>query len=118
MLTEFTDVPPLDQLTPEDSLLSPTHVQQPNVRRGSLSNAYEVIAEELGRGRFGIVHKCLHKQSGMEMAAKYVRMKAKKRAVIYREVEILRKVRGKSMHIVEFHEAFERGRNLIIVAEL
>ena len=54
----------------------------------------------------------------MEMAAKYVRMKSRKRAAIYREVEILRKVRGKSPYIVEFHEAFELGRNLIIVTEL
>ena len=54
----------------------------------------------------------------MEMAVKYVRMKSRKRAAIRREVEILQKVRGKSPHIVEFYEAFERGRNLMIVTEL
>ena len=98
-------------------MLSPTH-PHPFIRKGSLSNAYDIIPEELGRGRFGIVQKCLHKQSGMEMAAKYVRMKSRKRAMIRREVEILKKIRGKSPHIVEFYDAFERGRNLIIVTEL
>ena len=96
-------------------MLSPSH---PFIRRGSLSNAYDVIPEEVGRGRFGIVQKCLHKQSGMEMAAKYVRMRSKRRSTIRREVEILRKVRGKSPHIVEFQDAFEIGRNLIIITEL
>lgn len=110
--TEFIDAPPLGV---EDGLLSPSH---PFIRRGSLSNAYDVIPEEIGRGRFGIVQKCLHKQSGMEMAAKYVRMRSKRRSTIRREVEILRKVRGKSPHIVEFQDAFEIGRNLIIITEL
>ena len=116
--TEFTDTPPLDQLSGEEGLLSPSHTSHPYIRRSSISSTYDVIPEELGRGRFGIVQRCLHKHSGLEMAAKYVRLKSKKKASIRREVEVLRKVRGKSPHIVEFHDAFERGRNLIIVMEL
>ena len=116
--TEFTDIPPLDQFNQEEGLLSPTHSSYPYSQRNSISNAYDVISDELGRGRFGIVQKCLHKHSGMEMAAKYVRLKTKKKTSIRREVEILKRVRGKSVHIVEFQEAFEEGRNLIIVMEL
>ena len=117
-ITEFTDIPPLDQLSGEEGLLSPSHTSHPYIRRSSISSTYDVIPEELGRGRFGIVQRCLHKHSGLEMAAKYVRLKSKKKASIRREVEVLRKVRGKSPHIVEFHDAFERGRNLIIIMEL
>ena len=86
-------------------MLSPSHTTHPYIRRNSISSTYDVIPEELGRGRFGIVQKCLHKHSGLEMAAKYVRLKSRKRASIRREVEVLRKVRGKSPHIVEFHDA-------------
>ena len=70
------------------------------------------------RGRFGIVHKCLHKQNGLEYAAKYVRLRSKRKAETRREVEILQMVRGKTPHIAELQDAFERGRNLIVVTEL
>jgi len=52
------------------------------------------------------------------LAAKYVRLRTRKKPEIRREVEILLKVTGKSPYILAFHEAFERGRNLIIITEL
>ena len=70
------------------------------------------------RGRFGIVHKCVNRQTGAQMAAKYVRLRTRKKPEIRREVEILLKVTGKSPYILLFQEAFERGRNLIMVTEL
>ncbi len=70
------------------------------------------------RGRFGIVHGCQHRQSGQQYAAKFVRLRSRKKAAIRKEVEILQKVRGKCPHILEYQDAFERGRNLIIVTEL
>ena len=70
------------------------------------------------RGRFGIVHKCVNRQTGAYMAAKYVRLRTRRKPEIRREVEILLKVTGKSPYILLFQEAFERGRNLIMVTEL
>ena len=61
---------------------------------------------------------CHHRQSGLQYAAKFVRLRSRKKSQIRREAEILQKVRGKSPYIVEFQEAFERGRNLVIVTEL
>lgn len=54
----------------------------------------------------------------MQMAAKYVRLRTRRKPEIRREVEILLKVTGKSPYILVFQEAFERGRNLIMVTEL
>ena len=54
----------------------------------------------------------------MQFAAKFVRLRSRKKAGIRREAEILKKVRGKSPYILEFQEAYERGRNLIIITEL
>ena len=65
-----------------------------------------------------MVHRCVNKLSGVAMAAKYVRLRSKRRTEVRREVELLIRVRGRSPHLLEFHEAFERGRNLIIVTEL
>ena len=70
-------------------------------------------------GRFGIVHKCIHRQTGLQMVAKYVRLRSRKKAEIRREVEILRKIsNSRSPYLMEFHNAYERGKNLIIVTEL
>ncbi len=88
------------------------------IRRGSVSSAYDIIPEELGRGRFGIVHTCLHRQTGVQYAAKFVRLRSRRKQAIRKEVEMLQRVRGKSPYILEFQDAFERGRNLIIVTEL
>lgn len=54
----------------------------------------------------------------MQFAAKFVRLRSRKKAWVRKEAEILQRVRGKSPYILEFQEAFERGRNLIIVSEL
>lgn len=64
------------------------------------------------------MHKCVQKQTGTKLAAKYVRLRTRKKPEIRREVEILLKVTGKSPYILAFREAFERGRNLIIITEL
>lgn len=70
------------------------------------------------RGQYGIVHRCVHKLSGRELAVKYVRLRSKRRHVIRREVEILKAISGQSQHLLELVDSFERGRNLIIVTEL
>ena len=64
------------------------------------------------------MHACTHRQSGLQCAAKFVRLRSRKKALIRNEAEILQKVRGKCPYLLEFQEAFERGRNLIIVTEL
>ena len=52
------------------------------------------------------------------MVAKYVRLRTRKKAEIRREVEMSRKVSGRSPYLMEFHNAYERGKNLIMVTEL
>ena len=81
-------------------------------------SSHVIFISSFLRGRFGIVHKCVHRINGLQMAAKYVRLRSRKKAETRQEVEMLLKVRGISPNIIEFHDAFERGRNLIIVTEL
>ena len=64
------------------------------------------------------MHKCIHGQTGIQMVAKYVRLQSRKKAEIRREVDICHKVTGHCLYLMEFLDAFERGKNLIIVTEL
>ena len=48
----------------------------------SLFCIFQVFYSDTFRGRFGIVHKCLHKQNRLEYAAKYVRLRSKFQDVI------------------------------------
>ncbi len=130
MLTDSTDGP-FDQLSVDDHTLSP---YTRNTHHDSLSNTYEVLSDELGRfvcallcdvcdmfpyrGQYGIVHRCVHKLSGRELAVKYVRLRSKRKSAVRCEVELLRRLCGKSPHLLELVDSFERGRNLIIVTEL
>ncbi len=64
------------------------------------------------------MYKCVTKYSGLQLAAKYVRLRSRKKPEIRREVEILLKLKRKSPHVLEFYDAFEMSRVLIIVTEL
>lgn len=70
------------------------------------------------RGRYGIVYKCVDKTTGRRLAAKYVRLRSKKKPEIRREAELLRLLQGGSPHVVQFCDSFERNRHLIIIMEM
>lgn len=70
------------------------------------------------RGRFGIVYKCIDRQTNQIFAAKHVRIRIKRKAEIRSEVDILKTVAGISPHILELQGAFEKDRVLHIVTEL
>lgn len=70
------------------------------------------------RGRYGIVYKCVDKATGGKLAAKYVRLRSKKKVEIRREAELLRILQGSSPHVVQFCDSFERNRHLIIIMEM
>lgn len=70
------------------------------------------------RGRFGIVYKCIDRQTNQIFAAKHVRIRTKRKAEIRSEVDILKAVAGSSPHVLELQGAFEKDRVLHIVTEL
>ena len=68
------------------------------------------------RGRYGIVQKCISKKTQEAVAAKYLRLRSKKRLEIRREAELHQRLLHP--HIITFFDAYEAGRNLIIVMEI
>ena len=47
-----------------------------------------------------------------------MRLRSKRKGTIRKEVELLKKIKGKSPNLLEFCDAFEIGRNLVIVTEM
>ncbi|KAJ8906660.1 hypothetical protein NDN08_003150 [Rhodosorus marinus] len=87
---------------------------------GNFSKLYEV-KQTLGKGSFGIVAECIHRESGDRRAVKVLR----KRAIltdrdadrIRREIDIMRSIK-EHRHIVRTYGAYEDEKHVYIVLEL
>jgi len=78
---------------------------------------YHIEAKELGHGHYGVVRKCMHRDSGEWYAIKSIRKsKVSKIEVLKREIEILKEV--KHPNIIELVEVYEDQRYLHLITEL
>lgn len=78
-------------------------------------NRYEVL-EELGKGRYGVVHKVVDKNSSQKLAAKFVRCRtAKEREKVQDEINIMNMLRHQKL--LQLAAAFENPRETIMVME-
>jgi calcium-dependent protein kinase len=78
---------------------------------------YHIEAKELGHGHYGVVRKCMHRESGAWYAIKSIRKsKVSKIEVLKREIEILKEV--KHPHIIELTEVYEDERYLHLITEI
>lgn len=76
---------------------------------------YEVL-EELGKGRFGVVHKVVDLETGQKLAAKFIRcIKAKDRQKVMEEIEIMSSL--KHSKLLRLAAAFENPREVVMVME-
>jgi calcium-dependent protein kinase len=78
---------------------------------------YHIEAKELGHGHYGVVRKCMHRESGEWFAIKSIRKaKVSKIEVLKREIEILKEV--KHPNIIALTEVYEDERYLHLITEL
>lgn len=78
---------------------------------------YHIDTKELGHGHYGVVRKCMNRESGEWYAIKSIRKsKVSKIEVLKREIEILKEV--KHPHIIELIEVYEDERYLHLITEL
>ena len=72
------------------------------------------------RGQFAVVRRCVHKKSGLQYAAKFMRKRRVHRGVptedIHREVSLLQQF--KHPNIVTLHQVFDSRQEVILVLEL
>lgn len=85
----------------------------------SFDDLYDVF-EELGKGHFAVVRRCISKKDGLEYAAKVIRKKRVHRGVpiedIQREVETLSRL--DHSNIIKLHEVYDSGQTVVLLLEL
>lgn len=76
---------------------------------------YEVL-EELGKGRYGVVHMVINKKTNKKWAAKFVRCRTSKdREKVQEEIDVMNSLRHKKL--LQLAAAFENPRETIMIME-
>ncbi|XP_066996546.2 titin homolog isoform X2 [Anabrus simplex] len=76
---------------------------------------YDVL-EELGKGRYGVVHKVVERDTSQKFAAKFIRcIKAKDREKVQEEIDIMNCLRHPKL--LQLAAAFESPREMVMVME-
>lgn len=100
-------------LTDYGNTLGPKKV---NIENGELfTKRYEVL-DELGKGRYGVVHKVKERESCKYYAAKFVRcIKSKDKEKAQEEVDIMNCLRHPKL--LQLDAAFDNPRDVVMVTE-
>ncbi|KAL1131135.1 hypothetical protein AAG570_012372 [Ranatra chinensis] len=87
-----------------------------DVRPGEQFKEIYNVGEELGKGRYGVVHKVTDRKSGVKMAAKFVRcIKKQDREKVFEEIDIMNCLRHPKL--LQLADAFENPRDIVMVME-
>uniref|UniRef100_A0A3P8SZY5 Protein kinase domain-containing protein n=1 Tax=Amphiprion percula TaxID=161767 RepID=A0A3P8SZY5_AMPPE len=81
-------------------------------KRSNLHNKYS-IAEELGRGQFGIVHRCVETSSEKTYMAKFVKVRGADQAIVKKEIATLNL--AKHTNFLLLHESFDSPEELVMI---
>lgn len=99
--------------TIEESIETP---DVPQIRSGGDFRARFDILEELGKGRFGVVHKVIEKESGAVLAAKIIKcIKALDRKKVQDEIKIMKSLQHPKL--LQLSASFETQKEIIMVME-
>ncbi|XP_027723730.1 myosin light chain kinase 3 isoform X2 [Vombatus ursinus] len=88
-----------------------------SVKEVPITTAYTVCQHEvLGGGRFGQVHKCTEKSTGLSLAAKIIKVKsAKDREEVKNEINIMNQLGH--INLIQLYDAFESKNSFTLVME-
>lgn len=88
-----------------------------SAKRVEISNYYNVNENELlGGGRFGQVHKCEEKATGLKLAAKIIKAKGpKQKDEVKNEINIMNQLNH--VNLIQLYDAFESKYNIVLVME-
>ncbi|CAM4765861.1 unnamed protein product [Rotaria magnacalcarata] len=89
--------------------------QRATLKHGSIYDDYDIL-EEIGRGAFGVVHRCIERATGKTYAAKFIPTPTPAdKAVVRREMEVMMDLNNpKLLHL---HDAFEDEDEMAMVTE-
>ncbi|XP_053705824.1 myosin light chain kinase family member 4-like [Synchiropus splendidus] len=82
-----------------------------------IASYYTINRDEvLGGGRFGQVHKCMEKSSGLTLAAKIIKAKSpKEKDVVRNEIQVMNQL--DHSNLIQLYAAFESRHDIILVME-
>ncbi|OCT84622.1 hypothetical protein XELAEV_18022775mg [Xenopus laevis] len=88
-----------------------------SIKQAILSSCYSVSQHEvLGGGRFGQVHRCVEKATGLQLAAKIIRVKgAKDRDEVKNEINVMNQLNH--VNLIQLYDAFECKNDLTLIME-
>jgi serine/threonine protein kinase len=89
----------------------------PQIRPGGDFRERFEVFEELGKGRFGVVHKVIEKESGSILAAKMIKViKGADRKKVQEEIAIMKALCHPKL--LQLSASFESHKEIIMVMEL
>ncbi|KAJ7311820.1 hypothetical protein JRQ81_006130 [Phrynocephalus forsythii] len=88
-----------------------------SIKQTDITSVYSVSHHEvLGGGRFGQVHRCTEKSTGLCLAAKIIKVKAaKEREEVKNEINIMNQLNH--VNLIQLYDAFESKNNLTLIME-
>ncbi|NXA26936.1 MYLK2 kinase, partial [Ibidorhyncha struthersii] len=87
------------------------------LRSASISSQYNLSSKEiLGGGKFGEVHTCTEKQTGLKLAAKVIRKQgAKDKEMVLLEIDVMNQLNHRNL--IQLYDAIETPREIILFME-
>ncbi|NXK10516.1 MYLK3 kinase, partial [Herpetotheres cachinnans] len=113
------ELPTEDEMIIDDSPSPPAPFEHRivNVKQTEVTTCYSVCHHEvLGGGRFGQVHKCTEISTGLNLAAKIIKVKgAKEREEVRNEINIMNQLNH--VNLIQLYDAFEARNNITLIME-
>ncbi|NXV52704.1 MYLK2 kinase, partial [Uria aalge] len=87
------------------------------LRSASVTSQYNLSSKEiLGGGKFGEVHTCTEKQTGLKLAAKMIRKQgAKDKEMVLLEIDVMNQLNHRNL--IQLYDAIETPREIILFME-
>ncbi|KAM6354118.1 myosin light chain kinase 3 [Alca torda] len=113
------ELPTQDEVIIDDSPSPPAPFEHRivSVKQTEVTTCYSVCRHEvLGGGRFGQVHKCTEISTGLNLAAKIIKVKgAKEREEVKNEINIMNQLNH--VNLIQLYDAFEAKNNITLIME-
>ncbi|XP_074769814.1 myosin light chain kinase 3 isoform X1 [Athene noctua] len=113
------ELPTQDEMIIDDSPSPPAPFDHRivSVKQTEVTTCYSVCHHEvLGGGRFGQVHKCTEISTGLNLAAKIIKVKgAREREEVKNEINVMNQLNH--VNLIQLYDAFEAKNNITLIME-
>ncbi|KAL3223935.1 hypothetical protein MRX96_027010 [Rhipicephalus microplus] len=110
----------MEKSVPQGFLTEATAPVKVTVRTDNVADHYNVEPRPFARGKFATVRRCVHRESGRDFAAKYIRKRRRASDVRHEIVHeaLVLKMAEPCARVVDVREVFETHSELILILEL